>query len=284
MVLIYDGDQAGQNAAQRAIPILEKTGLQVKVLRMRDAKDPDEFLKKFGADKFKLLLEDASNRVEYQLNAIRRKYDISEDDQKIKYIQESAQLLSTLGSSVQREVYGHRVAEAGGISYDAMKLEVDKAFKRRLSREKKKQEQQDLSPARTLQPKDRTIRYDKMKSARAEEGVIAMALKEPAMLDLASDLKPEEFSAPVLSKVYAQLVERHRQGLGLSIGALEELSGEETSHIAAIAQQHSGPVSEQAMKDYIHIIHSEYRKSNVSSMDDLMSMRNKLKESKGYKA
>jgi DNA primase len=57
VVLIYDGDEAGQRAAQRAIPILEKTGLQVKVLQMRDAKDPDEFLKKFGADKFKLLLE-----------------------------------------------------------------------------------------------------------------------------------------------------------------------------------------------------------------------------------
>ena len=65
VVLIYDGDEAGQRATRRAIPILEKAGLQVKVLKMKDAKDPDEFLKKFGADKFKVLLEDASNRVEY---------------------------------------------------------------------------------------------------------------------------------------------------------------------------------------------------------------------------
>ena len=80
VVLIYDGDTAGQRATQRAIPILEKAGLQVKVLQMRDAKDPDEFLKKFGADRFKLLLEESSNRVEYQLNAIRKKYDLREDD------------------------------------------------------------------------------------------------------------------------------------------------------------------------------------------------------------
>ena len=57
VMLIYDGDEAGQNATKRAIPMLEKAGLQVKVLQMRDAKDPDEFLKKFGADKFKLLFE-----------------------------------------------------------------------------------------------------------------------------------------------------------------------------------------------------------------------------------
>ena len=56
--LIYDADEAGQRAAQRAIPMLEKVGIQVKVLQMKDAKDPDEFLHKFGRDKFKLLLED----------------------------------------------------------------------------------------------------------------------------------------------------------------------------------------------------------------------------------
>ena len=73
VVLIYDGDEAGQRATRRAIPILEKAGIRVKVLQMKDAKDPDEYLKKFGADKFRLLLEDSSNRVEYQLNAIKRK-------------------------------------------------------------------------------------------------------------------------------------------------------------------------------------------------------------------
>ena len=131
-------DEAGQRAAQRAIPMLEKVGIQVKVLRMRDAKDPDEFLKKFGADRFKLLLEESSNRVEYQLNAIFKKYDLRDDDQKVKYLQESAELICTLSSSVQREVYSGRVADTAKISMDSMKLEVNRAFKRRIAREKKK--------------------------------------------------------------------------------------------------------------------------------------------------
>ena len=283
IILIYDGDKAGQNATQRAIPILEKAGLQVKVLQLKDAKDPDEFLKKFGADKFKVLLEGSSNRVEYQLNAIARKYDIREDDQKVKFINEAAEFISTLSNAVQREVYGHRVADAAGISYDALKLEVNKAFKRRMARERKKQEKIDLAPAQNLQPRSRTIRYDNMKSAMAEESVIATVLRSPALLDEAKTLAAEEFSSGLLGKVYGQLKRRHEQGLDVSLAVLEDLNGEEMSHITAVYHRQQGPVNEQALADCIRTIKAEHRASNVSSEDDLMAFRNKLRESKGAK-
>ena len=281
IILIYDGDKAGQNATQRAIPILEKAGLQVKVLQLKDAKDPDEFLKKFGADRFKLLLEESSNRVEYQLNAIAKKYDIREDDQKVKFINEAAEFLSTLSNAVQREVYGHRVAEAAKISYDALKLEVNKAFKRRMAREKKKQEKIDLAPARNLQPKSRTIHYDNMKSAMAEETVIAMVLRSPALLQEAAQLEPSEFSSGLLGKVYGQLKNRYQQGLDVSLGVLEELSADEMSHITAVYHRQQGPVNEQALNDCIRTIKKEHNASNVDSEDDLLAFRNKLRESKG---
>ena len=283
VVLIYDGDTAGQRAAQRAIPILEKTGLQVKVLQMRDAKDPDEFLKKFGADKFKVLLEESSNRIEYQLQSIRRKYDLREDDQRVKYIQEAAGLLCTLGSAVSREVYGRRVADSASISYEAMKLEVDKAFKRRLSKEKKKQEQISLSPARNHQPRERTIRYDNIKSAMAEELLLALVLKEPALLDQTGELTVSAFSSPLLGRVYDQLLSRHRQGLEVSLGVLSELSAEEMSHVAGILRRQEAPVSEEALRDCIRTIRSESRKRQVTSDDDLLALRNQVRERKGMK-
>ena len=281
VILIYDGDQAGQNATKRAIPILEKAGLQVKVLQIRDAKDPDEFLKKFGADKFKLLLEGSSNRVEYQLNAIRQKYDIREDDQRVKYLQESADLISTLSSAVQQEVYGHRVAETAKISSDAMKLEISRALKRRQNREKKKQEAIDLAPAKALQPKSRTIRYDNMKSAMAEENVIALALREPALLDHAADLKPQEFSAPLLGKVFSQLQSRHIQGLEVSLAVLEDMTSEEASHIAMIFQRQQGPVSEQAFIDCVRTIRAEHQAAGITTEEDLLAYQSKLKKRKG---
>ena len=283
VVLIYDGDEAGQRATQRAIPILEKTGLQVKVLKMRDAKDPDEFLKKFGADRFKLLLEESADRVEYQLTAIRKKYDIRVDEEKIRYIQESAQLLSTLSSPVQREVYGHRVAEAAQISYEALKMEVDKAFEQRIGKEKRRQEKIDLAPARNLQPKSRSIRYDNIRSAMAEEQVLAMILKEPALLEQTKGLSAQEFSSPLLGRAYDQLLRRYSQGLEVRLGVLTDMTDEEMSHLALISQRQDGPVNEEALKDCVRRIQAEHRKTTVDSDQDLLAFRDQIKDRKGMK-
>lgn len=283
VVLIYDGDEAGQNATQRAIPILEKAGLQVKVLKMRDAKDPDEYLKKFGADRFRILLEESANRVEYQLNAILKKYDLRDDEQKVQYLQESAGLIGSLSSAVQREVYGGRVAEAAGISEDAMRLEVNRALKRRTYQEKKKQEKIDLSPARNLQPKEKSIRYSNLRSARAEEMIIAQVLREPALFAQIPDLQPEIFSSEFLGRAFRQLRDRYHQGLDVSLGGLSDFTAEEMSHLAGISQQ-QGPVNERSLLDCANIIREEYQKSQTKTEDDLMRFREKLQKSKGIKA
>ncbi len=283
VVLIYDGDQAGQRAAQRAIPMLEKAGLQVKVLQMRDAKDPDEYLKKFGGDKFKNLLNESSNRVEYQLNAIRKKYDLRIDEERLKFVSEAAEFVSTLPSAVQREVYGTRVAETVKISFDAMKLEINKAYKRRIAREKKQQERRSLSPATQLQPKSRTIRYDNVKSAMAEEAVLALIMKEPALLDQTEGLTGGEFSSPMLGRAFDQLAKRHVEGFEVSVSGLSDFTAEEMSHIAGIAQRQQGPVNEQALQDCVRTIRAEHRKSSLSSQEDLLTYQKKLKERKGIK-
>ena len=283
VVLIYDGDEAGQNATQRAIPILEKAGLQVKVLKMRDAKDPDEYLKKFGADRFRILLEESANRVEYQLNAILKKYDLRDDEQKVQYLQESAGLIGSLSSAVQREVYGGRVAEVAGISEDAMRLEVNRALKRRTYQEKKKQEKIDLSPARNLQPKEKSIRYSNLRSARAEEMIIAQVLREPALFAQIPDLQPEIFSSEFLGRAFRQLRDRYHQGLDVSLGGLSDFTAEEMSHLAGISQQ-QGPVNERSLLDCANIIREEYQKSQTKTEDDLMRFREKLQKSKGIKA
>lgn len=282
VTLIYDGDAAGQNATQRAIPILEKVGLQVKVLKMRDAKDPDEFLKKYGADRFRILLEESSNRVEYQLRAIQKKYDLSIDEERVSFVSEAAAFICTLHSAVQREIYGNRAAEAAKITPDAMKLEVEKAYRRRISKEKRKQEKIDLSPVNNSQPKSRQIRYDNVKSAMAEERVIAMIVKEPALLGEIPDLTPEMFSSDVLGKAFSQFRERFRSGLEVAISGLTDFSPEEISHIAGVLQRYDGPISQQALLDCVRTIRMEHQTGSVQTDDDLLAARNRIKERKGY--
>ena len=283
VILIYDGDEAGQNATQRAIPMLEKAGLQVKVLKMRDAKDPDEYLRKFGADRFRILLEESSNRVEYQLKAIQKKYDLNIDEERVNFITEAADFVSTLVSAVQREVYGNRAAEAAKISPEAMKIEVQKAYKRRLSREKRKQEKIDLAPARNLQAQSRQIRYDNVKSAAAEERVVAAVMKEPALLSEIPELTPEEFSAPILAKVFSQQLQRHREGQDATLTGLTDFTSEEMAHIAGILQRYDGPVNVQALRDCARTIRMEHQKGAVRTEEDIMAVRSRLQERKGIK-
>ena len=283
VVLIYDGDAAGQNATQRAIPILEKAGLKVKVLQMQGAKDPDEFLKKYGADRFKLLLEGSANRIEYQLNAIRKKYDLALDDQKVQYVHESAELIASLDSPIKREIYGKRVAEAATLSEKAVAMEVEKAQKRRRSREKKAQEKIDLAPAQAFQRRGASkVPYNNVKSGVAEQRLIAMAIREPALLAVAGDLKCDEFSVPLFSRVYTQLWERHLHGLEVSLAGLADLSEDEMSHMAGIVYQQD-VINEAAFRDCIHTIRTEHQSTSVTSEDDLLAFRNKLKERKGLK-
>ena len=280
MVLCYDGDQAGQNAAKRAIGILEKTGITVKVLRMQGAKDPDEFLKKYGAERFKKLLGMSENQAVYQLESIRRKYDLSADDAKVEFLKEAAELVASMGSSVEREVYSNRAAEMAGVAPDAMRMEVSRAYKRRINAQKKREERQNLRPAEQLQPTVSGLKYENVKSAVAEEGVLGQIFLEPALLDLTKNLTPQQFSSPLLGKVYAWMQQRWQEGEGISIPAMGgSFTPEEISHITRISQKMEGVVSEKALRDYIGVIQSEAAKR---SGEDLMAALHRRREQNGY--
>ena len=114
--------------------------------------------------------------------------------------------------------------------------------------------------------------------------MLALALREPALLDRTQNLAGSDFSVPLLGQVFDQLLQRHCGGLEVSLGVLEGLEPEEISHIAGICQKRQGPVNEDAFRDCINTIRSAQQAAEVSSDQDLLAFRNKLKESKGTKA
>ena len=116
VIIAYDNDGAGIKAAQRAIGILEKLDLKVKVLRMSGAKDPDEFIKLKGADAFRNLLEGSEDQVDYRLHAVTAKYDLSADEQKVEFLKEATELVARLPGAVERQVYAMRVASLSGVA------------------------------------------------------------------------------------------------------------------------------------------------------------------------
>ena len=284
-IIAYDGDGAGVSAAQRAIPLLERAGMKVRVLRVTGAKDPDEFIKQFGRDAFLRLLDQSENQVDYRLEQIRKKYDLSDDSQKVGFLQEAAQLLSSLPSAVEREIYGRHAAETAGVSPEAVAQEVKKAFQRRLRKEQKQQERRDLTPAIQLQPKSRGLRYENIRSARAEEGVLRLLLLDPSLHRELTQLRPEEFSSPLLGKAYALLLRRAEEGLSTQLSLLAgELTGEEMDHLTQVASSpESMANSRQSLVDYIAVIRAEAIKRGGASGNDLLlaAQRSNL-EKKAY--
>jgi len=284
VVLTYDGDEPGQNATRRAIPMLEKTGLEVRVLRMQGAKDPDEFLHKFGADRFSLLLDKAENQAEYGLGSLRRKYDLTEDEQRVAFLKDAAEFIASLPSAVQREIYGARAAELAGVSPEAVKLETDKAYRRRIAAEKRKQEAVDLAPARQQQPKVRGIRYGNVRSAMAEEGLLRLLLREPALIPEAK-LLPEQFSSELLGRAFAAVRARFDEGSPVTAAALEgQFSPEEMTHLTAVLAKDDTLVSDDALRDYLAVIREEYDRTHHADKDPnaLLALKEQRKQTKGY--
>ena len=284
-IIAYDGDGAGVSAAQRAIPLLERAGMKVRVLRVTGAKDPDEFIKQFGRDAFLRLLDQSENQVDYRLEQIRKKYDLSDDSQKVGFLQEAAQLLSSLPSAVEREIYGRHAAETAGVSPEAVAQEVKKAFQRRLRKEQKQQERRDLTPAIQLQPKSRGLRYENIRSARAEEGVLRLLLLDPSLHRELTQLRPEEFSSPLLGKAYALLLRRAEEGLSTQLSLLAgELTGEEMDHLTQVASSpESMANSRQSLVDYIAVIRAEaIKRSGASGNDLLLAAQRSNLEKKAY--
>ena len=284
-IIAYDGDGAGVSATQRAIPLLERAGMKVRVLRVTGAKDPDEFIKQFGRDAFLRLLDQSENQVDYRLEQIRKKYDLSDDSQKVGFLQEAAQLLSSLPSAVEREIYGRHAAETAGVSPEAVAQEVKKAFQRRLRKEQKQQERRDLTPAIQLQPKSRGLRYENIRSARAEEGVLRLLLLDPSLHRELTQLRPEEFSSPLLGKAYALLLRRAEDGLSTQLSLLAgELTGEEMDHLTQVASSpESMANSRQSLADYIAVIRAEaIKRSGASGNDLLLAAQRSNLEKKAY--
>ena len=293
LVLCYDNDSAGKQSTDRVLNILKNADLSVRVLQLPNAiddqgkpvkQDPDDFIKRFGPAAFEKCLNGSAGQNDYRLDSLQSKHDLSTEEGRLAYLKDAVATVAALQSPIEREIYGNKAAAAGGISAAAMAQEVARYRKDRAWRAKKLQSKKDLTPAAQLQPRSRELRYQNIRSARAEEGVIRLLLLDPTLLDQTESLAPDQFSSPLLAKLFVLLQQRHAQGLSLQLGALSgTLTPEEMSHITGILEQPESPSNRsQALRDYIEIIETEAAKRGGSDLDPLLAARDKFREKKSY--
>ena len=284
VIIAYDNDGAGIKASQRAIGILERLDLKVRVLRMTGAKDPDEYIRTRGADAFRNLLEGSEDQVDYRLGTVTAKYDLNQDDQKVAFLKEATALLATLPGAVEREVYAIRVAGQAGVGQDAVIREVERRRKQLLRKASRSEEQELNRPERMAQPADKQLRYRNPVSAAAEEGVIRLLYLEPELVRENDLLDASMFSSEALGRIYTILRQKIEEGSAISVSALSgALSQEEMNLLVNILQKPEVLSSgRRALQDYIARIREQHELEAGGSEMDLNALRDRLRERKGY--
>ena len=253
VIIAYDSDGAGQNATQRAINLLSEAGVKTKIIKMESAKDPDEFIKKFGSLRFKQLLDNSDGAINFRLSKCAADIDIESDTGRVEYLKRCVDVLSQIASPVERSVYVSKIAKEQGISRDALDLQINSVIKKRVNAEKK----QDWNEIRTFSEKRKAdpAAVDHPREYKAEQGIIAYLCVHPEELSFVEQsLSADSFLTDFHKKVYEKLISGMNRSADFNILSLQsEFPADEMGKITAIlSEAQELEISRKAAEDYIN--------------------------------
>ena len=287
-ILIFDSDAAGQKGAARAMSLLRNTGLHVRVVRIPDGKDPDEYLRRHHPDDFKLLLDHSLNDMEYRLSTLKQGYLLDTPDGKTAYSREAIKLIATLQSPVERDVYASRLSQELSVSKNSVMQELEYVSKRRQQKHTKEHLSHEIKRMDSLTAKVNPEALKFVRAAAAEEALIGYLLLHPDHVGaVASKLAAEDMITSFHRKLYEVIVSRHQQQLLIDLSVMLPLfSDDEASQITylfQVAQSRAEKTSD--VDEYIQVIRNEKAISSMAPVadmtdDDMLKMMEKLRNMK----
>ena len=273
VIVAYDMDAAGVKAAQRAISLLEQSGIPVRVLSLRDAKDPDEYIRRYGREAFAALLSGSVTQSAYRLNALAGRFDLKTDEGRLQFCREVVELLCAMSSEAERDIYTRQAAELCGIPYDALMVDVVRARNRRGKKEARDTAFRAIHPTQTLQPISRGLRYEDARASSAEEGVVRLLYSDMSLVGEAKKLLTvEDFSTPLLGRLFSYAVE-HSEDPGRIFMSQEEFTPDELSHLARLLHKPSSlAAGARALKECAAVVCEEslMRRAAAAGEDPLL--------------
>lgn len=242
VILAYDSDEAGQRAAHRAMGIFAKVGLDVRILRMEGAKDPDEFIKKFGAEKFRQLLKKSSTGFDFKLQTVLSRHDVSVADERIKAANELSEIIARIPSAAEREVYISIVAEKLKLSTDSISGDVERIRRHQAKAGKQQESRQAQLSAMNLGDKINPEAAGSVQAAAAEETIIGLLLMyaehrtavKKGIVSLTSDCFVTTFNRRAFEAIMA--LEESEEGYDFSLLG-ESFSPDEMGRLAKLEQK-----------------------------------------------
>ncbi|WP_281527591.1 DNA primase [Ruminococcus champanellensis] len=283
VVLCYDSDSAGQNATHRAINLLSEAGLHTRILKVQDAKDPDEYIRKFGATRFKLLLDNSGGAINFELARCREGLDLATEQGKFDFLRRTVQVLAGIRNEMEREVYLSRIAKEEEISLDILHSQV-KAQLRKSYYTEKKQSWNAMMAKSSFRDELNPEAPQYQREAKAEEQILAYLFLHPDLLpEVEKRLKPEHFFTSLHRKIYEVFCERMPETDTFSVSMFRgACSDAEMGRITGI-MAHNAEVALTAdtLNDCIRLLlqAKEHEKINADQLsdDDLLSIVNQAR-------
>lgn len=222
IVVAFDNDSAGLKATEKAINYLEENGIPVRVLQMSGAKDPDEFIKNYGAERFRSLIKGSKTPIEFELDKLKAGADLNDTAMKVDYLRRAVGVVAGIDSAMERDIYIGKLSKELGIAAEAIRDDVNRARKRRAASVKRKEIKAGEQELKGGYDRVNPERAGQLRAAKAEEMLIALLCKHPNLWQAAEkELKPEEFLTGFNRKVYQFILEECRadQGGGMPVFA-----------------------------------------------------------------
>ncbi len=271
VVLIMDSDAAGQKAARRAGEVLQNTGLDIRVVLLPEGKDPDEYIKKQGAARFKALLEGAVSEMEYKLLSAVEGIDLNNDDGKLIYLNRAAKIIAQSNDMVARDIYIGRLCDKYGVSRTALTDKVNQLRRQNSRQQESRQfdeiirhrfDKGDINPEKRLYPA----------ATAAEETVIAVLLQHPDFYETAFErLKPDDMLTTVNRRIYKAICDCIAGGRNPDLSYFgEAFTAAEMGYLASLVNSEKGDKNALiVLKDSIKVIIDEGVKKKSANTRDM---------------
>ena len=271
VVISYDSDEAGQKATMKAINLLGEAGVEAKVLQMQGAKDPDEYIKKYGADGFKMLVEKSGGALRYELEKLKKGLNMDLPEDRASYLKKAIDLLADVSNPIDRLIYVSDVSKLCNLTT----AEVEKAvLQRRKSKARYSEKQEERQLIHPPKQRDKLNPEEALYPAetKAERGIIAFLIHSPDWLQKVSiKITSEHFATSFNRKIYEIVTNRIEKGESVDISALGgEFSTDEMGKIMGIISENNRlPYQKERLYEYMNVLEKHYNRQNRKSPSEM---------------
>lgn len=268
VILTYDADEAGQKALQKAMTLFDQTDVKVRIPALVGGKDPDEIIRTYGRDKFKGMLEGASNETEFRLLALRRQYNLATTQGKIDFIGGALQILATL-PPVEQDLYVSRLSEELGVERQNMKVQLQDLVARQGNRREKREFNRIVQENMRKTARETMATDASLRKLRAEDRLISLLLRYPDCSRLCKDFDPQWLTPGFAQRVFTLILQRLENGDGTELMDLQDrLTDDEMGRLSGIiARGGESADAKQEFSDCLQTIRAEQQKKQESAAE-----------------